>query len=398
MTRFAYFDCFSGISGDMTLGALIVLGADTAAIEAAVRSMGLPELSIYSQDVKKCGFRAVSVTILHPPEHAHRHLHHITAMIDGASEIDEAAKSLAKRIFGHVAVAEAKVHGTTIEKVHFHEVGAIDSIADIVGVSVAIQSLGITSAMASAVPTGTGSIKIDHGLVAVPAPATAEILRGIPIAPNSIAKELTTPTGAAILKELCTGFGPLPSMTIDSIGYGAGTMDLPDQPNVLRVIVGNQSDFGVAQGHSHVHHDHVVVLETNLDDATGEQIADCASRLMDAGALDVTQTPCTMKKGRSGVVLSVMARPDQIVALEELIFCHTPSIGIRRHTVERDILPRESITIATPLGPVAAKAAMLPGGTRRIKVESDDATRLARDHSLTMDDVRRLAEHHVNQG
>lgn len=397
MTRFAYFDCFSGISGDMTLGALIDLGAETAAIEAAVRSMGLPDLSISSRDVKKCGFRAVSVTIDHPPEHAHRHLHHITAMIDGASEINEDAKSLAKRIFGHVAVAEAKVHGTTLEKVHFHEVGAIDSIADIVGAAVAIESLGISSAMASAVPTGTGSIKIDHGLVSVPAPATAEILRGIPIAPSSISKELTTPTGAAILKELCSDFGPLPSMTIDSIGYGAGTMDLTDQPNVLRVLLGDRAAPAESQGHAHVHHDHVVVLETNLDDATGEQVADCATRLMDAGALDVTQTPCTMKKGRSGIVLSVMTRSDQIAAMEELIFCHTSSIGIRRYTVQRDILPRTSITIDTPLGPVAAKAVTLPGGTKRIKVENDDARRIAFEHQLTADDIRRLAEKHSDQ-
>ncbi|WP_182868577.1 nickel pincer cofactor biosynthesis protein LarC [Stieleria mannarensis] len=392
MTKFAYFDCFSGISGDMTLGALFDLGADPAAIEAAVRSMGLPELSIVTGDVKKCGFRAVSVKIEHPPEHAHRHLHHITDMIDSAGEIEASAKSLAKRIFGHVAVAEAKVHGTTLEKVHFHEVGAIDSIADIVGAAVAITNLGITSAMASPVPTGTGSVKIDHGLVAVPAPATAEILRGIPIAPCSIAKELTTPTGAAILKELCSDFGPIPAMVVDAIGYGAGTMDLPDQANMLRVLLGHRGDGESALQNSHVHHDKVVVLETNLDDATGEQIADCVNRLMDAGALDVTQTPCTMKKGRSGVVLSVITRGDQIAAMEELIFVHTPSIGIRRYPADRETLPRESITIDTSLGPVKAKSVTLPGGKKRVKVEDDDARRLANECSLSTLEIRRLAE------
>src|SRR6056297_2456244 len=172
MSEFAYFDCHSGISGDMTLGALVDLGVEVQAIEAAVRSMGLPDLSISAEDVKKCGFRAVSVSITHPPEHAHRHLHHITEMIERAEEITAAAKALAKRIFGHVAVAEAKVHGTTLEKVHFHEVGAIDSIADIVGVAVAVDQLGIESAMASAIPTGNGSIEIDHGRVSIPAPAT----------------------------------------------------------------------------------------------------------------------------------------------------------------------------------------------------------------------------------
>jgi uncharacterized protein (TIGR00299 family) protein len=392
MTRFAYFDCFSGISGDMTLGALIDLGAETSEIESAVRSMGLPKLSITTKDVQKGGFRAVSVQIEHPPEHAHRHLHHITDMIDSAGEINSDAKELAKRIFNHVAVAEAKVHGTTLEKVHFHEVGAIDSIADIVGAAVAIRRLGIDSAMASPVPTGTGSIKIDHGNVAVPAPATAEILRGIPIAPTSIAKELTTPTGAAILKELCQDFGPIPSMTIDAIGYGAGTMDLPDQANLLRVLLGTRTGHEATAVHTHTHHDTVVVLETNLDDSTGEQIADCANRLMDAGALDVTQTPCTMKKGRSGVVLAVMTHANQISVMEELIFLHTSSIGIRRHLAQRDVLPREAITIETPLGPITAKASSLPGGRRRVKVEDEEARRLATQHSLSTQEIRSLAE------
>lgn len=376
----------------MTLGALIDLGAESAAIEAAVRSMGLPELSISVRDVKKCGFRAAAVQISHPPEHKHRHLHHITEMIDSASEIDAEAKDLAKRIFGHVAVAEAKVHGTTLEKVHFHEVGAIDSIADIVGAAVAITNLGITAAMASPVPTGTGSVKIDHGLVAVPAPATAEILRGIPIAPCSIEKELTTPTGAAILRELCHEFGPIPSMTIDSIGYGAGSMDLPGQANMLRVLLGKRTSATVSQGHAHTHHDQVVVLETNLDDATGEQIADCANRLIDAGALDVTQTPCTMKKGRSGVVLSVLTRTDQVASMEELIFTHTPSIGIRRHIADRDILPREAISIDSPLGPIRGKSVRLPSGKMRMKVEDDEARRLAIENSMSTDEIRRLAE------
>ncbi len=209
MARIAYFDCHSGISGDMTLGALVDLGVETAAIESAVRSMGLPDLSITCETVKKCGFRAISVKIEHPAEHAHRHLHHIAAMIDGSSEIDPAAKQIAHRIFGHVAEAEAKVHGTTIEKVHFHEVGAIDSIADIVGSAVAMHALGIESIIASPVPTGTGSITIAHGRVAVPAPATAELLCGIPIVESDVEAELTTPTGAAILKA-CAQFWPGP--------------------------------------------------------------------------------------------------------------------------------------------------------------------------------------------
>ena len=385
MAKFAYFDCFSGISGDMTLGALIDLGADVQEIESAVRSMGLPEISITSSEVKKCGFRAIQVAIEHPPEHAHRHLHHITDMIDGSSEIEAAAKELAKRIFGHVAVAEAKVHGTTLEKVHFHEVGAIDSIADIVGVAVAVTRLGISHASSAPVPTGIGSIKIAHGHVSVPAPATAEILRGIPLASNSIEAELTTPTGAAILKELVTDVGPIPPMSIESIGYGAGTMDLREQANMLRVLIGKRTEqpaFG------EVRRDRVVVLETNLDDVTGEELADSADRLLKAGALDVSQTACTMKKGRPGVALVVMVRPESADQIETLLFQHTPTIGIRRTIVDRGVLPRESIRIATPYGEVKAKKVTLPGGGSRVKAEDDEIRRLSSENNVPTSEIR----------
>ena len=294
MPKIAYFDCLSGISGDMTLGALVDAGAEITAIEAAVRSMGLPELTITGSEVKKHGFRAVKVDIGHPPEHAHRHLHHITDMIDGATDIEPAAQVLAKKIFHEVAVAEAKVHGSTLEKVHFHEVGAIDSIADIVGAAVAMTNLGIEIVEASPVPTGTGSITIAHGKVSIPAPATAEILKGVPIAASDVECELTTPTGAAILKACARRFGPLPAMTIDSIGFGAGSKDLETQANVLRVLVGEVSVADASAGH--IQRDEIMLLETNIDDCTAEQLADAAERLMDAGALDVVQTPCQMKK------------------------------------------------------------------------------------------------------
>ncbi|MEL6110356.1 MAG: nickel pincer cofactor biosynthesis protein LarC, partial [Planctomycetota bacterium] len=390
MAKFAYFDCFSGISGDMTLGALIDLGLDVQEIESAIRSMGLPEISITREDVKKHGFRAVQVHIEHPPEHAHRHLHHITEMIDSSAEIESPAKDLAKRIFGHVAVAEAHVHGTSLEKVHFHEVGAIDSIADIVGVAVGITRLEITSATSAPVPTGTGMITIAHGNVSVPAPATAEILRGIPLAPNTIAAELTTPTGAAILRELASEFGPVPPMAIDRIGYGAGTMDLREQANMLRILLGTRTDpVSVTEASENaVHHDHVVLLETNLDDATGEEIADATERLFNAGALDVTQTPCTMKKGRPGVVVAVMARPDAANRLENLLFECTPTIGIRRSVMHRGVLPRESIQVETRYGVVKAKMVTLPGGAHRIKPEDDEVRRLSQEFGLPSAEIR----------
>lgn len=389
MARIAYFDCLSGISGDMTLGALIDLGADVGQIQAAVRSMGLPELSITTEEVKKCGFRAVHLTIDHPPEHAHRHLHHITEMIEGADEIDPAAKDLAKKIFQEVAVAEAKVHGTTIEKVHFHEVGAIDSIADIVGAGVAMHALGIESTIASPIPTGTGSITIAHGRVSVPAPATAEILKGIPIAPCDIEAELTTPTGAAIVKATATRFGSVPAMTIESVGYGAGTWDLPGQANVLRVLLGEiEDETGAA---TKVESDRVIVLETNIDDSTAEQLADCADRLMKAGALDVYQQSCVMKKGRAGTVLSVICDTAKVGELEQLIFQHSTSIGIRRYAVDRHKLHRRSETVKTSFGDVRAKIVTLPDGQDRLTVEDDDARQLATENKTTASEIRQAA-------
>jgi hypothetical protein len=390
MARIAYFDCISGISGDMTLGALIDLGAAVEEIEAAVRSMGLPELSITAETVKKCGFRAISVKIDHPPEHAHRHLHHITEMIDRATEVAPAAKEIAHRIFQHVAEAEAKVHGTSVEKVHFHEVGAIDSIADIVGASVAMNSLGIDSLIASPVPTGTGEITIAHGRVSVPAPATAELLCGIPIAASDIKAELTTPTGAAILKACAGGFGWLPAMTIHAVGYGAGTKDLDGQANVLRVLLGEPAVDQVAMGSS-VQSDRVVVLESNIDDSTPQQLADCVDRLLRAGALDVFQTPCTMKKGRAGVLLSAIAPSSRVGLLEHIIFENSSSIGIRRYTVDRHKLAREATTVETRFGPVRGKVVLLPSGSSRFSVEDDDARSLAITHQTTANEIRQEA-------
>lgn len=390
MGQIAYFDCISGISGDMTLGALVDLGADVAAIESAVRSMGLPDLSIRSETVKKRGFRAISVHIDHPPEHAHRHLHHITEMIDRATEVPPAAKETAHQIFQKVAEAEAKVHGSTLEKVHFHEVGAIDSIADIVGTAVAMHSLGIETVIASPIPTGTGEITIAHGRVSIPAPATAELLKGIPVVTSDIRAELTTPTGAAILKACATSFGPLPSMTMTAVGYGAGTMDLEVQANVLRVILGESDDQPVGLTNK-IESDHVVILESNIDDSTPEQLADCATRLMSAGALDVFQTPCTMKKGRAGVTLTAMTTSNRASSLENIIFEHSTAIGIRRHQVDRHKLRREATVVDTEYGPVRGKVIELPNGNRRFTIEDDDARNIATSSQTTATEIRRAA-------
>lgn len=389
MATIAYFDCMSGISGDMTLGALVDAGADVRAIEAAVRSLGLGDLSITAEQVKKAGFRAIQIRIEHPPEHAHRHLHHIEAMIDRATDITPAAKDRARAIFMKLAEAEAKVHGSTIQKVHFHEVGAIDSIADIVGSAVAMDQLGIESVEASPVPTGTGFVTIAHGRVSIPAPATAELLCDVPLAPSDVEAELTTPTGAAILKALASKFGPVPSMTIRKVGYGSGTRDLPGQANVLRMLLGEITEAPVNR---FLESDRVVVLESNVDDSTPQQLADAAERLFAAGALEVFQTACTMKKGRVGTLVTVLSPESRTTELESILFEHTTSIGIRRYVASRHKLVRESITVESPFGPVRCKVVTLPSGNPRISVEDDDATVASAHGQTTVAEVKRQVE------
>src|SRR5262245_15525559 len=264
--RIAYLDCASGISGDMTLGALVDAGADLAAIQRGIDSLGLPSCRLAACEVKKQGFRAIQISVDHEPERKHRHLHHIAAMIDGGS-LAARQKNLAKRVFQKLAEAEAKVHGTTIEKVHFHEVGAVDSIADIVGVAIGFDLLGIERIICSAIPTGHGYVEIAHGRCSIPAPATGELLRGIPISPFDVEGELTTPTGAAIVSALADSFGPLPAIIVDRIGYGAGQKDFA-QPNILRLLVGDVASASVpSTQRRQPRTESIVIVETNLDNA-----------------------------------------------------------------------------------------------------------------------------------
>ena len=279
--RIAYLDCASGIAGDMMLGALVDAGADLAAIQAGVSSLGLPNVQIVASETKRKGFRATKIDIRFEPEQKHRHLHHITDMID-AGILSLRAKELAKKIFTRLGEAEAKVHGVEIRKVHFHEVGAVDSIADIVGTAIGFDLLGIERIEASPVPTGHGFITIAHGRCSIPAPATAELLKGIPLAPSTVEAELTTPTGAAILAALSSSFRPLPALTVRGIGYGAGTKDFEELPNILRLIVGDST--AAAGMNSAIQSETLSLLETNLDDISGELVGYCLSQLFEAGA------------------------------------------------------------------------------------------------------------------
>lgn len=385
--RIAYLDCASGVSGDMTLGALVDAGVELAAIQAGLDSLawpdGTPNCRLVATEVRKCGFRATQVVVEHEPEHAHRHLHHIQAMIDGGN-LTPRARELATAIFRRIAEAEAKVHGSTLEKVHFHEVGAIDSIADIVGAAIGWDLLDVEEVYCSPVPTGSGFVQIAHGRCAIPAPATAALLAGVPLAehpPNGpIVGELTTPTGAAIVKELVKDFGALPAMAIDRIGYGSGQKDF-DHPNLLRLVVGEKSakptdDTGAATA--------IVLLETNLDDTPGEAIGDCVERLWAAGALDVSLTPLQMKKHRPGVLLTIQATPADADTLAELVFRHTTALGMRKQAVQRIVLPRRHVSVATEWGNAGGTVATLPDGTARFTPEYEDCKTLADASGVTV--------------
>ncbi len=362
----------------MTLGALVDAGVDLEAIQAGVASLGLPSCRLVRTEVKKKGFRATQITVEHEPEHTHRHLHHITAMLD-RSQLTSRQRELARRIFGKLAEAEAKVHGSTIEKVHFHEVGAVDSIADIVGAAIGWDLLGVDRIVASHVPTGTGQIKIAHGTCSIPAPATAELLRGVPLAASVVPCELTTPTGAAILATLVDEFGPLPAMRIERIGYGAGQRDLAEQPNVLRLLVGQASD--------NLGCDQVWVLETNLDDTSGELVGYTIAKLWEAGALDVYTTAIQMKKNRPGVLLSVLCQAAESAKLEAIIFRETHTLGVRRWPVSRHKLERRAHVVETAWGPVTGKLAWIAGQPASFSPEFDACSQLAQVHQVPLKDV-----------
>ncbi len=429
--KLAYFDCLSGISGDMTLGALVDAGVPLTILNEAVQSV-CGEARLVSETVSRKDFRAVQVQVLTSPEHHHAHEHHhaehahhhkhrhlsdILKLIED-SPLSSENKRRASEIFQLIAEAEAFVHGTEIENVHFHEIGAVDSIADIIGVVVGLDYLGVNEILASPVPTGTGTVEIAHGLCSIPAPATAELLRGIPLAASDVPFELTTPTGAAILKYYVKNFGPMPAMTIQSIGVGAGSRDLVEQPNILRLIIGDvetekyhlraamQQGFdpmpisSVSAGPKSTRQDSVSdpfavpvaqervwMLETNLDDVSGELVGHCVEQLWFLNPLDVWITPIQMKKHRPGITLSVLCRREQIEAVENMIFSETTTIGVRRFPVERTVLGRENCLLNTSWGPVDAKRTVLPDGKEKTAPEFESVRKLAAEHDVTAREI-----------
>jgi len=380
MTQIAYLDCGSGISGDMTLAALIDAGVGLDNLNAALGSLGLPGLGLRAVEVKRHGFRAIRVTVEAEPEQTHRDLRQISALID-AGRLTDRQKELARRIFTTLAKAEAWVHGASIDKVHFHEVGAIDSIADIIGAAVGWDLLGVDRVVASPVPTGSGKIKIAHGECSIPAPATAELLRGVPLATSTIEHELTTPTGAAILVALADSFGPMPAMKIQRIGYGAGQRDFPQRPNILRLLVGEAVEDAEQDAED------VCLLETNLDDERGEIVAHCISRLWQSGALDVYTTAIGMKKDRPAVKITVVCRPGDAALIEDVLFDETTTLGVRRWSAARSILRREPHTVETPWGPVEGVIGWRRDGAPRFTPEYESCRRVATANDVPLRDV-----------
>jgi uncharacterized protein (TIGR00299 family) protein len=382
LRRALHFDCFSGISGDMTVAALLDVGVPEALVQEALESLKLPgRLAV--ERVRKSGFAAVQVRVERPEEHAHRHLSDILSVVE-RGKLSAGARRLAKRVFQKLADAEATVHATTPDKVHFHEVGAIDSIYDIVAAAVGIDWLGVETITASPVPTGTGWVQTEHGRLPVPAPAVSHLLIGVPLVAAEIPAELTTPTGAAILVSVVERYVASPNMTIERIGCGAGSRDLESQPNLLRLFLGGLPATAASTA------DFVWQVETNLDDVTPEIIGFTIDRLQESGVLDVYVTPIQMKKGRPGTLLAVLCTDEQLAAIEHLIFRETGTFGLRKRRVERSTLERTAIEVPTPWGPVKGKL----GWNRDVRVftpEFEDCARLARAHSLPLQTVYRAA-------
>ncbi|VAX21113.1 hypothetical protein MNBD_NITROSPINAE04-2246 [hydrothermal vent metagenome] len=386
--KLAYFDCFSGISGDMALGAMVDVGLPIAKLRSELKKLNLDGYTISASKVKRCGIAGTKVTVRLTKKSTHHRLYpDIVKMIEKSGLSDE-VKKRALDIFGKLAQAESKVHGEPMEKIHFHEVGAVDSIVDIVGASIGFCELGIGEVQASAINAGSGTVKTSHGILPVPAPATAFLLEGVPAYAEGPQLELTTPTGASILKSQCVRFGPLPMMTVERIGHGAGGHDFADRPNITRLFIGETEAVGKI---GEVKVERLLELVTNIDDMNPEAIPSVFDALFTAGALDVTITPIQMKKGRPGVCLSVLCEPDKSVEMEKILFEQTSTLGVRRREVRRASLPRRIKKVKTRYGVVEVKVAQLPDGKEKSAPEFTSVRKAAVKNKVSFETVYRAA-------
>ncbi len=377
----AYFDCFSGISGDMVLGALVDAGVPLEHLRSELGALSVPGWTLTAEKVWKNGMAATHVKVQTEDTQTHRSLSTILDII-GKSTLASGVQQRAEAIFSNLGVAEAAVHDVPLEKIHFHEVGAIDAIVDIVGACIGFEALGIESFACSPLNVGGGTAKMAHGVLPVPAPATARLVLGKPTYSNGVQRELVTPTGAAIVATLCTAFGSQPPMTVSAIGYGAATTDLEGQPNVLRIMIGE-----AAQRSSLGTEENIRILEANLDDMNPQIFGYFLDKALAAGALDVFATPVQMKKSRPGMLVTVLCRPADEQKFQEMLFAETTTLGVRSHSAERRILPREWEKVSTRFGEVRIKVARLNGIVRQASPEFDDCRKLAEEKNVPLVEV-----------
>src|SRR5919108_4363397 len=382
--RTAYFDCFSGISGDMTIGALVDAGASFEELQGLLARLNVPGYELTSEKVTKQGIAGTKFQVhVRDPGTQHRCLRDIATILRG-SALASHIQDRTLEVFTRLAEAEAIVHHTTIDQVHFHEVGAIDSIVDITGAVIGLDLLGVQRVLASAVNVGSGFVRAAHGVLPVPGPATAELLKGAPTYARGNDGELTTPTGAALLATLAESFGPFPQLRVGQIGYGAGTRDLPHAPNLLRVFIGEDGTRGDA--------DVITVLEANLDDMNPEWFEYAQEQLFAQGALDVFYTPIFMKKNRPATKLTVLCDTGRVDAVVDALFQNTSTFGVRTYEVRRQKLGRFSETVDTPFGPIEVKVGRWHGQVVQVSPEYESCRQAARRCGVPLKDVYEAAE------
>ena len=381
--KVAYFDCPSGAAGDMILGALVDAGLPFETLRDQLARLHLPGYTLERREVMKGAFRATKIEVRvddrtrgDAPQ-PHRDLAATLRIID-AADLAVSVKEAASRVFTRLAEAEGRVHGVAPERVAFHDVGAVDAIVDVTGSCLGLDWLGVDAVHCSALPIGGGVVRGPHGPIPVPAPGTAELLKGFPVVDTGVRRELVTPTGAAILTTLAAGAGAMPAMTVTAIGYGAGTMDL-ETPNVLRVFLGETMEQAETET--------ILQLETTVDDMSPQLCEPLMERLFEVGALDVYLTPVLMKKSRPGVVVTALCGPSAIRALTRACFEESTTIGVRWTTYQRQRLPRELVTLATSLGALTYKVSRLDGRVVTVTPEFDEVRRVAREKGLTVRDA-----------
>jgi pyridinium-3,5-bisthiocarboxylic acid mononucleotide nickel chelatase len=386
--KIAYFDTISGMSGDMTLGAFVSAGVSIDELILELQKLNLQGYELSAKHVTRNGIVAtkVDVIISEQPQY-HRHLKDIETLIE-KSDLSTNVKERAKKIFHEVATAEAKVHNTSIEKVHFHEVGAIDSLVDIVGTSICLEKFGIQVVYSSPMKVGNGGfVKTQHGMLPVPTPAAMEILKAYPVVLTDVPFELTTPTGAAIIKALSSGVLTTEKIQISEIGYGAGDREIEHLPNLLRVLIGDIEQEYLA--------DEIVSIETNIDDMNPEIFPYIIEKLLTTGALDAYLIPIVMKKGRAGILLSVMAERTKIEKILEVIFRETTTIGVRIQSIERKKLPRIQKQVKTSFGIIPVKVITVEG-KEQLRAEFEECKRIASEKNIPLAEVYRILDRELN--